>query len=176
MQCVIHTEIVLSALVVLFQRLIWMTKVMSFSRNSILIMLFKTIVSIGKTSPFSLFLLWTPQICGYRKLMERKSGRKGNTVSLFPSCFKFMWVCPYIVCGCALLCRFWRWRSGVVLYHSDPFLWSRVFLCTWRLLAAYLSWGYQDVQDARLIMWCWDGNSGPHDFTASFLALATDVF
>lgn len=35
----------------------------------------------------------------------------------------------------------------------DPFLWSRVFLCTWRLLAAYLSWSYRDVQDARLVMW-----------------------
>lgn len=85
--------------------------------------------------------------------MERKQGRKENTVSLFPLCFKFMWVCTYIVCGCVLLCRFWRWRSGVVVYHSRPFLWSRVFLCTWRLPAAYLSWNYRDVQDSGLVMW-----------------------
>ena len=34
---------------------------------------FKIIVSFGKPSPFSLFLL---KICGYRKLRERKRGRK----------------------------------------------------------------------------------------------------
>lgn len=102
--------------------------------------------------------------------------KKENTVSLFPLCLKFMWVCTYIyvsVCFSAI-------SGGRDLVSSsitvDLFLWSRVSLCTWRLLAAYLSWSCRDVHDARLITWVLGWELWSSWFTASFLALAIDVF
>lgn len=156
-----------------------MTKV---SRNLIFMMLFKIIVSVGKSQnppPFSpFFFSELPKSMVTGSLWIGREGAKKTCIFLF-TLFFYIYVSVHTlyvgVCSCAVFGGQKR-VSGVIFRHSRPVPVKQGLSLNLEIPGSLtLVRVIGMCRKSGLLCACWDLNSGPHDFTASTVTLAVDI-